>query len=423
MPSAPEAALVLPATSVCVAVRLCAPSATCCGNAPGAVAGNRCSTDCAVHIAGQRDRCTDFARARNGRGVVARDVVRVARTGVASSFQIQAGWSKHRRTTVMPSAPEAALVLPATSVCVAVRRVRRHGVLAVMLQGATVTLTSDVDGAVGTATVAGDGTWSITASTLADGAHSLTATQTDVAGNTSAASGALGITVDTAVLAPAGLDLEAASDTGSSNTDNITGDNTPTISGTGEVGATVTLTSDVDGAVGTATVAGDGTWSITASTLADGAHSLTATQTDVAGNTSAASGALGITVDTAVLAPAGLDLEAASDTGSSNTDNITGDNTPTISGTGEVGATITLTSDVDGAVGTATVAGDGTWSITASTLADGAHSLTATQTDVAGNTSAASGALGITVDTTVLAPASPGSGSCDTGSSTRTTSR
>ncbi len=243
-----------------------------------------------------------------------------------------------------------------------------------------------MDGAVGTATVAGDGTWSITASTLADGAHSLTATQTDVAGNTSAASGALGITVDTAVLAPAGLDLEAASDTGSSNTDNITGDNTPTISGTGEVGATVTLTSDVDGAVGTATVAGDGTWSITASTLADGAHSLTATQTDVAGNTSAASGALGITVDTAVLAPAGLDLEAASDTGSSNTDNVTGDNTPTISGTGEVGATIMLTSDVDGAVGTATVAGDGTWSITASTLADGAHSLTATQTDVAGNT-------------------------------------
>ncbi len=221
-----------------------------------------------------------------------------------------------------------------------------------------------------------------------------------MAGNTSAASGALGITVDTsAPNAPAALDLEAASDTGSSNTDNITGDNTPTISGTGEVGATVTLTSDVDGAVGTATVAGDGTWSITASTLADGAHSLTATQTDVAGNTSAASGALGITVDTAVLAPAGLDLEAASDTGSSNTDNITGDNTPTISGTGEVGATVTLTSDVDGAVGTATVAGDGTWSITASTLADGAHSLTATQTDVAGNTSAASGALGITVDT------------------------
>ncbi len=163
------------------------------------------------------------------------------------------------------------------------------------------------------------------------------------------------------------MDLEAATDTGSSNADNITGDNTPTISGTGEVGATVTLTSDVDGAVGTATVAGDGTWSITASTLADGAHSLTATQTDVAGNTSAASGALRITVDTAVLAPAGLDLEAASDTGSSNTDNITGDNTPTISGTGEVGATVTLTSDVDGAVGTATVAGDGTWSITAST--------------------------------------------------------
>ena len=42
--------------------------------------------------------------------------------------------------------------------------------------------------------------------------------------------------------APAALDLDTASDTGSSGTDNITFDTTPTINGTGEIGATVTLT-------------------------------------------------------------------------------------------------------------------------------------------------------------------------------------
>ena len=118
----------------------------------------------------------------------------------------------------------------------------------------------------------------------------------------------------------------------------------------------------------------------------------------MAGNTSVASGALSITVDTAVAAPAALDLVALSDSNIDD-DNITNDNTPTITGTGEVGATVTLTSDVDGVVGTTVVAGDGTWSITASVLADDVHSLTATQTDVAGNTSVASGALSVTIDT------------------------
>ncbi|MGY0205907.1 Ig-like domain-containing protein, partial [Acinetobacter soli] len=42
-----------------------------------------------------------------------------------------------------------------------------------------------------------------------------------------------------------------------------------------------------------------------------------------------------------------------------------------------------------------------TWSFTPSTgLADGAHSITTTATDAAGNTSAASDALNFTVDTT-----------------------
>ena len=268
--------------------------------------------------------------------------------------------------------------------------------------GATVTL---VDGTVqiGTATVAG-GTWTITAATaLADGPHSLIANQLDVAGNSSLASTVLGFIVDTvAPLAPGALALTAASDSGIKG-DNITNVSTPTISGTGEDGDTVTL---VDGTVqiGTATVAG-GTWTITAATaVADGPNSLVANQRDVAGNSSLASATLDFLVDTvAPIAPATLALTAASDSGIKG-DNITNVSTPTISGTGEDGDTVTL---VDGTVqiGSTTVAG-GTWTIVAAAaLADGPHSLIANQLDVAGNSSLASAALDFIVDT--VAPAAP----------------
>lgn len=60
---------------------------------------------------------------------------------------------------------------------------------------------------------------------------------------------------------------------------------TITITGTGETGAVVTLTSSIDGSVGTDTVT-SGTWSITTSVLSLGTHSFTATQEDSAGNTS-----------------------------------------------------------------------------------------------------------------------------------------
>ncbi|MDT9547505.1 MAG: Ig-like domain-containing protein, partial [Chlorobium phaeovibrioides] len=129
---------------------------------------------------------------------------------------------------------------------------------------------------------------------------------------------------------------------------------------------------------------------------------------DAAGNTSAASSALAVTVDTtADAAPAGLDLAAGDDTGSSDSDNLTKATTGlSVSGTGVNGSVATLFDDKDNdgvvdageSLGTSTVA-SGVWSVDAS-LAAGAHSLKAVQTDAAGNTSAASSALAVTVDTT-----------------------
>ena len=276
--------------------------------------------------------------------------------------------------------------------------------------GSLVTL-YDTDGTtvLGT-TVATGGVWSITSSTLAAGAHSLTVKSTDIAGNTSAASPALAISIDTtAPTAPAAPVLALASDSGASNSDGVTSVTTPVITGTAEAGSLVTLY-DTDGTtvLGT-TVATGGVWSITSSALGEGAHSLTVKATDVAGNTSNASGALTITIDTAApVVPATPVLSLASDTGASDSDGVTSITTPVITGTAEAGSLVTLY-DTDGTtvLGTAVATG-GVWSITSSTLAVGAHSLTVKATDISGNTSAASPALAITIDTTApSAPAAP----------------
>ncbi|WP_369407942.1 Ig-like domain-containing protein, partial [Roseomonas rosulenta] len=217
-------------------------------------------------------------------------------------------------------------------------------------------------------------------------------------------------TLDTTAAAPSVPDLTAASDTGASSTDNLTADTTPTVTGGGaEPGATVTLY-DTDGTtvLGSAVAAADGSWSITSSALADGAHTLSVRQTDLAGNQSALSAGLTVTIDTTAAAPSVPDLTAASDTGASSTDNLTADTTPTVTGAGaEPGATVTLY-DTDGTtvLGSAVAAADGSWSITSSVLADGARTLSVRQTDLAGNQSVLSAGLTVTVDTTP--PASGG---------------
>ncbi|MDJ1169904.1 Ig-like domain-containing protein [Roseofilum sp. BLCC_M154] len=191
-------------------------------------------------------------------------------------------------------------------------------------------------------------------------------------------------------------------DTGTSSSDGVTSDSTLVFAGTAEANSTIEVF--INGSsIGTTTADGFGSWSFdhTGTTLADGNYNLTAVATDSAGNVGSASSAFAITVDTiAPAAPLAADMSAASDTGSSNSDNITSNTTPTFTGTAEANSIVTLTSSVDGTIGTATADGSGNWSITASALSAGNHNITATVSDAAGNTSAASSALGITVDTT-----------------------
>ena len=213
--------------------------------------------------------------------------------------------------------------------------------------------------------------------------------------------------------------LTTPTDTGSSHSDGITNDVTPTVTGTAQSSSTVTVW--VDGSsVGTTTADGSGQWSYNLSGgVAEGTHNITATAT-IGGVSSGFSTGYQLVIDTSTPAsPLNTALAISSDTGSSHSDGITSNNQPTLTGTAEANSLVTVYIDGE-AVGTTTADESGAWSYSLSTvLSDGNHSLRTTATDAAGNISAPSVQRTITVDTQV--PATPGavqlSTSSDTGSS------
>src|ERR1044071_7629026 len=99
------------------------------------------------------------------------------------------------------------------------------------------------------------GAWSFTPTGLAGGAHTLTATQTDLAGNIGTAT--LSFTLDKT---PPALSIALASDTGSSATDKITSN--PAIKGTGQANAAVTIKKGST-VLGTTMADSTGAWSFT----------------------------------------------------------------------------------------------------------------------------------------------------------------
>src|SRR5690606_22714891 len=111
----------------------------------------------------------------------------------------------------------------------------------------------------------------------------------------------------------------------------------PVFTGTAEALSKVTVLVNGE-AVGTTTADAQGAWSFKpAKSIGEGSHKVSATATDVAGNTGSASNQLNITLDlTPPAAPAILAI--SEDTGSKNDDQITSDNTLVFSGSAEAGA-------------------------------------------------------------------------------------
>ncbi len=212
--------------------------------------------------------------------------------------------------------------------------------------------------------------------------------------------------------APAALDLLDASDSGFSSADNITNVNKSMqfqVAGT-VVGATVTIYAN-GVPIGSA-VATDTTTLITtsgASSLADGIYSFTARQTVSGQGQSTDSSALAVTIDaTAPAAPAAPDLQTASDTGISTSDNITASKTPTF--------TIAGAPYFRFARNGVQIGGDyenGT-SYTLATQTDGIYSFSVAGIDAAGNISPFSTALSVTIDNVaprIIASSIPNGGS------------
>jgi len=232
-----------------------------------------------------------------------------------------------------------------------------------------------VDGnLVSTIPVNGSGTWSFTSSTLVDGVHTLQATATDNAGN-----------VGTSSINSFTVAGTAPTVTINNGNPIRTNDNTPTITGTSNTPAGTTISITIYGVTNTTTVQSGGTWSITWATLADGNYNISASVTYL---TLTGTDTQTLTIDT--VAPT-VTIDSPTNGSATN------DNTPVIfSGNTEPGITVVIA--VDGTpIDTVTADNNGDWSTTSPALSDGPHTITATGTDVVGNSSVAT--VTVTIDT------------------------
>ncbi|MCE1390877.1 Ig-like domain-containing protein [Enterobacter bugandensis] len=265
-----------------------------------------------------------------------------------------------------------------------------------------INITDTVNGTptiVGTVTVDSNGNWSWRPdSNIGEGSHVYTATATDEAGNVSDPSPAITITVDT--VAP---DVPVFDAVGGQPNGGLITDATPTVGGTGTTGDTVIVYNNgVE--VGRVDVV-NGEWSFVLPPQQDGLLNITVAGVDAAGNVSAPSPVVSVTLDTlAPEVPAITEVE-----GSQLSNNLlyTNDGTPTLTGTGEPGATVIVSIDGTPSGAPVTIQSDGSWSWTAgTTLPDGQYAFTVSSSDPAGNISGSSAPVSVTVDT--VAPADPG---------------
>ncbi len=243
-----------------------------------------------------------------------------------------------------------------------------------------------------TGIVLADGSWNVALDpavtrTLDRGANTIFVTVTDAAGNTGAASRAItlvGVSPLITINTVSGDDIISGAEKGAPLT--LTGSTQQA-----ETGQTVTVT--LAGQSFTTTVQADGSWSLTVpaaamGNLPDGAVAITASVTDLSGNTGNTSRT--ITVDSQ--APA-LSIDPLT------ADNIinaaeSGQDLP-ITGTTDAQPGQTVTVTLNGQTYQGVVQPDGTWSVTVpaanvGALADGNATVTASVNDVAGNPSSVS---------------------------------
>jgi Ca2+-binding RTX toxin-like protein/RNA 3'-terminal phosphate cyclase len=215
---------------------------------------------------------------------------------------------------------------------------------------------------------------------------------TDISNNPNTAAPTLSRNIDTTpppvpTIAPI---LAPGSDTGSSPQDGITNSTQPTFTGSGEAGGTVQVFSGST-SLGSVVIDPNGQWSFAPTTpLQNGQYAITFRVTDVAGNTSPASPALALTIDTVASKP--LKVEITPDVRETGADGITIQFNEAVSNFDVSELTLTLDGRPVALTGATLTSSDNiTWTlgnIGAQTTADGTYKLTLSQgniTDLAGN--------------------------------------
>ncbi|PTM44951.1 hypothetical protein C8J24_3168 [Sphingomonas aerolata] len=223
--------------------------------------------------------------------------------------------------------------------------------------GTIVTVRDPSGTAIGTATVAADGGFRIVLDPVQADGETLSVTLTDGAGNVSAPATAIAPDI-TAPGVP---------------TATISGDGS-VVTGSGQVGATVTVTAPGGATLGTAIVAADGAYAVALVPPQLDGEALSVVQADRAGNVSAPVG---------LLAPDTTAPDAPAAT-------ISGDGS-LATGTGAPGATISVTNAAGIVIGTAIVAEDRSYAATLTPAQANGERLGVTQADAAGNVSASTG--------------------------------
>lgn len=222
--------------------------------------------------------------------------------------------------------------------------------------GATISVTLANGQVVGSGAVGANGTFLISLDQPQHNGEQLYVVLADAAGNASAA-GTLIAPDTTAPLAVTGLGLDLAG---------------RILSGTGEAGAHLVISNAAGAALGTGTVAANGTFSVTLNAPQLNGEVLSVVQSDVVGNPSVAA-----TVTAADLTAPGLPVVSA----------LSADGLA-LTGTGEVGALVRVSSATGASLGTATVDASGHFNVTLSAAQLNGQTLSVSQTDAATNRSA-----------------------------------
>jgi len=219
--------------------------------------------------------------------------------------------------------------------------------------GATVTV-QGANGPVGSAVVQADGTFSVTLTTPQNDGQLLVVRQADAAGNLSSS-----VNLNAPDTTPPAAPLATINTNGTM------------VSGSGQVGSTVTVRNSAGTVLGTATVGSTGLFVVSLNAAQIDNQALSVTLTDSAGNVST-----GTTLTAPDLTPPAAAANLA----------ISADGS-TLTGTGEVGATVTVRSASGTVLQTATVQADGSFTVTLSPPQDNGQVLAVTLSDPRGNVS------------------------------------